>query len=113
MLGNANGIDLNNFPLHDLDRVGGVARVLAQRIIEHRPFRRRSDLLAIKSVDKDFVNDLRGSGAILGRPNPSSATTKAMRPRTTRPKKSTAPSAPKGPTRLPRNIFTGRGQVPE
>lgn len=113
MLGNANGIDLNNSPLHDLDRVGGVGRVLAQRIIEHRPFRRWSDLLAIEGIDKAFVNDLRGSGAKLGRPNPSAATIQAMRPRTTRPKKVAAPPAPKGPRRLPRNIFTGRGQEPE
>ena len=113
MLGNANGIDLNNSPLHDLDRVGGVGRVLAQRIIEHRPFRRWSDLLAIEGVDENFVNDLRGSGAKLGRPNLSSAIIEGIRPRTTRPKKVAAPSAPKGPGRLPRNIFTGRGPEPE
>jgi hypothetical protein len=108
MLGNASGIDLNNSPLHDLDRIGGLGRVLAQRIIEHRPIRRWDDLKNIKGFDDDLVNDLRGSGAKLGRidlanikPRPTTTRRTAQRSRTGPPKK-------RGQGPLPRNIFTGR-----
>lgn len=113
MLGNANGIDLNNSPLSDLSRVGGLGRVLALRLIERRPIRRWRDVECIEGFDAELVNDLRGSGAILGRPNPALVTIQVLRSRTLRQEKSSSlaeTAMPAGPKRLARNIFSGIGQ---
>jgi len=113
MLGNANGIDLNNSPLGDLSRVGGLGRVLALRLIERRPIRRWSDLKNIEGFNAELVNDLRGSGAQLGRPNPAITTIRAIRSQNLQ--RAQNPSAaetalPPGPKKLARNIFSGIGQ---
>lgn len=112
MLGNANGIDLNNSPLGDLSRVGGLGRVLALRLIERRPIRRWRDVECIEGFDAELVTDLRGSGAVLGRPNPALVAIQVLRSRTLR-EKSSSPGEtvmPAGPKRLARNIFSGIGQ---
>jgi len=44
VLGNANGIDLNNDSLYRISKVGGLGVILATRIVRNRPLRRWSDL---------------------------------------------------------------------
>lgn len=109
MLGNANGIDLNNASLHDLDRIGGVGRVLATRIIEQRPFRRWEDLKKIEGIDDTFIDDLRGSGAKLGRPQARKTKkllNENLRPRKPPAKEGNAASRGKRAT----NIFSTQGR---
>jgi helix-hairpin-helix protein len=118
MLGNANGIDLNNAELYELERVGGLGRVLATRIIRHRPFRKWDDLLNIQGFDLELIKDLRGSGAKLGRVNPATAqkrTTRVLSISTGRRKPINTKSNAKrrGRTRTARNIFSGRGMSPD
>ena len=115
MLGNANGIDLNNSDLDDLERIGGLGRVLALRIIQHRPIRKWDDLRHIEGFDQEFIKDLSGSGAKLGRIS-RSATGKSQAPNTrltARPRSAGENAAASGPRRTGRNLFSGRGMNPE
>jgi hypothetical protein len=117
MIGNANGIDLNNATINQLSRIGGLGPVLAARIVDHRPFRRWADLEAIEGLDHEMVNDLRGSGAKLGRPRPGvkskGAYNRVLRP--DKPAETEAAARRPKPrsrrTRRARNIFSGEGQV--
>jgi hypothetical protein len=115
MLGNASGIDLNNSDLQDLDRIGGLGRVLALRIIQHRPIRRWNDLRNIEGFDQELIKDLRGSGAKLGRisrsmQEKSEAPSPGAKERR-RPPGDTA--AASGPKKTASNLFSGRGMHPE
>jgi len=42
--------DLNRASAHELDALPGVGPVLAARIIAHRPFRRREELMAVRGI---------------------------------------------------------------
>ena len=115
MLGNASGIDLNNSDLQDLDRIGGLGRVLALRLIQHRPIRRWNDLTNIEGFDLELIKDLRGSGAKLGRisrslKEKSNAPNAGVRERRRSPGQRAAES---GPKRTSSNLFSGRGMDPE
>lgn len=115
MLGNASGIDLNNSDLHDLERIGGLGRVLGLRIVQHRPIRRWDDLRKIDGFDHELIKDLRGSGARLGRisrflEEQSKVTSEPV----TEPRRPASESAAaSGPKRTGRNLFSGRGMHPE
>jgi hypothetical protein len=119
MVGNASGIDLNNASVHQLSRIGGIGPVLAARVVDRRPFRRWADLEEIEGFDHELVNDLRGSGAKLGRPGPQSRPKKpfveVLRP--PKPPQNDAARAGargrSGRRRLSRNIFSGEGRDPE
>lgn len=115
MLGNASGIDLNNSDLHDLERIGGLGRVLGLRIVQHRPIRRWDDLRKIDGFDHELIKDLRGSGARLGRISLSlKEQSKAPRASLTeRPRSPGESAAASGPKRTGRNLFSGRGMHPE
>lgn len=110
MLGNANGIDLNNSPLYELGRIGGLGLVLAQRIVENRPFRKWDDVKAIEGFNEELVNDLRGSGAKLGRITAAAAKRKSTvrRSEPSRPRR--APEKKQARGTLARNIFSGRSR---
>lgn len=115
MLGNASGIDLNNSDLNDLHRIGGLGRVLALRIIQHRPIRKWDDLRNIEGFDIELIKDLRGSGARLGRisrarPEKSNAPSAGLREPRRSPGESAAAS---GPKKTASNLFSGRGMHPE
>ena len=107
MLGNANGIDLNNATVNELSRIGGLGPILAARVIENRPIRRWLDLEKIEGFDRELINDLRGSGAKLGRPRLSTA----KKPYNRFPKPSdrtkSAGARRTGSGRLAKNIFSG------
>jgi len=114
MLGNASGIDLNNSDLNELDRIGGLGRVLALRIIQHRPIRRWDDLKTIEGFDQELIKDLRGSGARLGRISRSlKEKSKAASPSPERRRPHGESAAASGPKRTARNLFSGRGMNPE
>ena len=111
MLGNASGIDLNNSDLHELARIGGLGRVLALRIIEHRPIRRWDDLKSIEGFDQELIKDLRGSGARLGRISRAQIEkAEALSPPLPERRRSAGDNAAdSGPKRAGRNLFSGRG----
>lgn len=117
VLGNANGIDLNNDTLYRISKVGGIGVVLATRIVQSRPIRRWSDLAKIEGFDREMIENLRGSGAKLGLPK-MPQTSKLSRPNRRR-RTSLDKSAYVGATRktakprLARNIFSGEGRDPE
>lgn len=120
VLGNANGIDLNNDSLYRISKVGGLGVTLATRIVRNRPLRRWSDLATIEGFDEELVDNLRGSGAKLGRP--STADTSKRPRRDAPPRTNQRARANVGPLRKPakrparrraRNIFSGEGQEPE
>lgn len=114
MVGNASGIDLNNASMQLLSRIGGIGPVLAARIVENRPFRIWAELEEIEGFDHEMVNNLRGSGAKLGRPRPTSRPKKAfreeLRPAKT-PREQVAATRGKGKTRLSKSIFSGEGRI--
>ncbi len=120
VLGNANGIDLNNDTLYRISKVGGLGVTLATRIVENRPLRRWSDLEQIEGFDEELVENLRGSGARLGRPSaprPSNLPRRNSRSRTTS-RKTASVGTLRKPRKRParrraRNIFSGEGQEAE
>jgi|SRR5215469_1138413 len=115
MLGNASGIDLNNSDLQDLYRIGGLGRVLALRIIQHRPIRRWDVLKEIEGFDQELIKDLRGSGARLGRIS-RSTNEQSKAPSAPLPERRKSPgesAAALGPKRTASNLFSGRGMHPE
>jgi DNA uptake protein ComE-like DNA-binding protein len=67
-IGNAEGIDLNQADEQQLEKVGGLGRERARRIVERRPFRTWDDLKSIEGFSDKLVEDLRTSGATLGGP---------------------------------------------
>jgi hypothetical protein len=114
MVGNASGIDLNNASVQQLSRIGGLGPVLAARIVEHRPFRRWVELEHIEGFNHELVNDLRGSGAKLGRPGPGSKPQKPYTRVLRAPRKQAEGARGRsGRNRLAKNIFSGEGQIQE
>lgn len=114
MVGNANGIDLNNASVHLISRIGGIGPVLAARIVERRPFRRWVELESIEGLDHELVNNLRGSGAKLGRPRPGSKPKRAFsevlrEPKS--PREQVRDARAKGKTRQSKNIFSAGGRI--
>ena len=116
VLGNANGIDLNNDTLYRISKVGGIGVVLATRIVQSRPIRRWGDLAKIEGFDREMIENLRGSGAKLGLPK-MPQTSKLSRPnrrRTAQGKSAYVAATRKtAKPRLARNIFSGEGRDPE
>lgn len=120
MLGNANGINLNNDSLRKISKIGGLGVVLATQIVRHRPIRRWSDLAKVQGFDRELVNDLRGSGAVLGRPQmakPSAPPRRTARQPTTQDKRAQVGRRRKPIKRPARrratNIFSGEGYTLE
>jgi len=119
VLGNANGIDLNNDSLYRISKVGGLGVTLATRIVQSRPLRRWSDLGQIDGFDEELIENLRGSGAKLGRPSTADISRRPrrnVRPR--RIQRTAAVDTLRKPGKRPawrraRNIFSGEGQDPE
>ena len=114
MVGNASGIDLNNASEALLSKIGGMGPVLAARIVERRPFRKWAELETIEGFDHELVNNLRGSGAKLGRPGPTTKPKRAYS-RVLRESESAqeqiSTTRSKGKTRQSKNIFSGEGQI--
>ena len=113
MVGNASGVDLNSATVNRIARIGGIGPDLAARLVERRPIRSWVDLEKIPGFDHEMVNDLRGSGAKIGRTAPATVTKKTYN-RTLRraePERSAARSGRNSEeAQLPRNIFSGRGR---
>lgn len=65
-IGNARGIDLNSASEEDLERVGGLGRERAQRIVQSRPFESWDDVKRIEGFSDKLVEDLRSAGASIG-----------------------------------------------
>jgi competence protein ComEA len=65
-IGDAKGVDLNSASIEELERVGGLGRERAQRIIQNRPFRSWDDLKRIEGFSDKLVEDLKNAGATLG-----------------------------------------------
>jgi competence ComEA-like helix-hairpin-helix protein len=55
-------IDINTAPLEQLDKITGVGPVLAQRIIEARPFSSVDDLLRVKGIGEKTLQKIKGQG---------------------------------------------------
>lgn len=112
MIGNANGIDLNNATVSQIARIGGIGPDLAARLVDRRPLLRWADLETIPGFDHEMVNDLRGSGAKLGRPTASSMVRRPYHRilRSAQSDHSAAKKRRSGPSRPPRNIFSGKGR---
>lgn len=66
-IGDAKGVDLNTASEDELERVGGIGRERARRIIENRPLKSWDDLKRIEGFSDKLVEDLRAAGATLGR----------------------------------------------
>ena len=113
MLGNASGIDLNNSDLQQLERIGGLGRVLAQRIIQHRPIRRWDELRKIDGFDQELIKDLRGSGAKLGRISRSAQRESKVASRAPTERRRSPGESASGPKRTASNLFSGRGMEPK
>lgn len=114
MLGNANGLDLNNDSLYRLSRMGGLGVTLARRIVAHRPIRRWADLEVMPGFDPELIENLRGSGAKLGVPKhvPKKATRESRR-KTGPPSKAVVrqlrKTTKRSNDRMAQNLFSGRG----
>ena len=67
-IGDAKGIDLNNASEEELEKIGGIGRERARRIIEARPLNSWDDLKKIEGFSETLVNNLREAGATLGKP---------------------------------------------
>jgi len=62
-IGNAKGVNLNTASEGELERVGGLGRERAQRIVKNRPFRSWDDVKEIEGFGDTLVEDLRRAGA--------------------------------------------------
>lgn len=117
MLGNANGTNLNNDSLYKISKVGGLGVTLATRIVENRPIRRWSDLERIEGFDVELVDNLRGSGAILGRPKTAASRPRRVIQRKPQPKRAYVGSLRKRVKRpahrRAKNLFSGEGEALE
>ncbi len=65
-IGDAQGVDLNSASEQELERVGGLGRERAQRLVQSRPFQSWDDLKGIPGFSEKLVQDLRDAGAHLG-----------------------------------------------
>ena len=64
-IGSANGVNLNKANAEQLEKVGGLGRERAERIVRQRPFEKWEDLKRIEGFSDKLVNDLKNSGATL------------------------------------------------
>jgi DNA uptake protein ComE-like DNA-binding protein len=64
-IGSANGVNLNKADAEQLEKVGGLGRERAERIVRQRPFEKWDDLKRIEGFSDNLVNDLKNSGATL------------------------------------------------
>jgi Helix-hairpin-helix motif len=64
-IGSANGVNLNKANPEQLEKVGGLGRERAERIVRQRPFDKWEDLKRIEGFSDKLVNDLKNSGATL------------------------------------------------
>lgn len=65
-IGDAKGVDLNSASEQELERVGGLGRERAQRIINARPLNSWDDLKEIEGFSGKLIQDLRQAGATIG-----------------------------------------------
>jgi len=65
-IGDAKRVDLNAASEQDLEKVGGLGRERAERIVQSRPFQNWDDVKAIEGFSDKLVQDLKSSGATLG-----------------------------------------------
>lgn len=65
-IGNARGVDLNSASEQDLEKVGGLGRERAQRIVQSRPFKSWDEVKGIEGFSDKLVEDLRSAGASIG-----------------------------------------------
>jgi DNA uptake protein ComE-like DNA-binding protein len=65
-IGDARSVDLNAASEQDLEKVGGLGRERAERIVQSRPFQNWDDVKAIEGFNDKLVQDLKSSGATLG-----------------------------------------------
>lgn len=65
-IGDAKGVDLNSASREELERVGGLGRDRAERLIQARPLRSWDDVKRIEGFSATLVNDLREAGARVG-----------------------------------------------
>jgi len=66
VIGNARGVDLNKASEQDLEKVGGLGRERAHRLIENRPLTSWDDVRNIEGFSDKLVSDLQQAGATLG-----------------------------------------------
>ena len=65
-IGDAKRVDLNAASEQDLEKVGGLGRERAERIVQSRPFQNWDAVKAIEGFSDKLVQDLKSSGATLG-----------------------------------------------
>lgn len=65
-VGDAKGVDLNSASEQELERVGGLGRERAQRLIQARPLHSWDDVKGIEGFSDELVEDLRQAGATIG-----------------------------------------------
>jgi len=65
-IGDAKGVDLNTASEDELERVGGLGRERATRIIQNRPIKGWDDLRKIDGFSDKLVQDLKQAGATIG-----------------------------------------------
>jgi DNA uptake protein ComE-like DNA-binding protein len=65
-IGDAKNVDLNAASEQDLEKVGGLGRERAQRIVRSRPFRSWDDVKSIDGFSDKLVDDLKNAGATIG-----------------------------------------------
>ncbi len=68
--GETRTVNLNTASIDELEKLAGLGRDRAQKIIDHRPFESWDDLKRIKGFHESIVNALKGTGAIIGGPRP-------------------------------------------
>ncbi|HYZ33937.1 MAG TPA: helix-hairpin-helix domain-containing protein [Crenalkalicoccus sp.] len=66
-IGDAKGVNLNTASVDELERIGGIGRQRAERIVQARPFASWDDLKRVEGFSDKLVQDLREAGATLGR----------------------------------------------
>jgi DNA uptake protein ComE-like DNA-binding protein len=64
-IGDARGVDLNKASEQDLEKVGGLGRERAHRLIQNRPLRSWDDVRKIEGFSDKLVSDLQQAGATL------------------------------------------------
>ncbi len=65
-IGHAGGVDLNSASEQELERVGGLGRERAQRIVQSRPINSWEDVKKIEGFSDKLVQDLQQAGARIG-----------------------------------------------